>query len=103
MKPGAGGRVAGGWLRLDDAAPSGSRGRVEEGPCRRCRPPGEGRKRQRARAELQQRHVVDDRRRRRGGSTQHVPGLGLETIPCRNRSNQILYLSVEAASVRVRA
>ncbi|CAM9290946.1 unnamed protein product, partial [Laminaria digitata] len=36
-----------------------------------------------------------------GGSAQHVPGLGLETIACRNRSNQILYLSVEAASVRM--
>lgn len=47
----------------------------------------------------------------RGGETpgggvstmsEHAPGISLQSVPCRNMSNQILYLSVEAASVRVR-
>lgn len=33
---------------------------------------------------------------------QHGAGIGLDTIPCRNLANQILYLSVEATSPRVR-
>lgn len=37
-----------------------------------------------------------------GGANKHVPGIGLQTVPCRNMSNQIFYLSVEAASIRVR-
>lgn len=33
---------------------------------------------------------------------QHTAGLVLETIPCQNRAGQIFYLSVEAATPRVR-
>lgn len=35
-------------------------------------------------------------------SQHHGPGISVQSVPCRNMSNQILYLSVEAASVRVR-
>ncbi|CAN0096387.1 unnamed protein product, partial [Ectocarpus sp. 12 AP-2014] len=34
-------------------------------------------------------------------TSEHVPGISLQSVPCRNMSNQILYLSVEAASVRM--
>ncbi|CAM9518362.1 unnamed protein product, partial [Ectocarpus fasciculatus] len=43
-------------------------------------------------------------RGREGGvstTNEHVPGISLQSVPCRNMSNQILYLSVEAASVRM--
>ena len=39
---------------------------------------------------------------RGGASQQHGPGISVQSVPCRNMSNQTLYLSVEAASVRVR-